>query len=371
MGKCSGLKGGGHHRRALDVAANKKAMKDQQRKEQQEASQRCAMLKDILLHHGNDNNNTDMDADIYLQVDDESIEDHPCLCREYFRYGDCDKNRRCKFSHQHTIVDALSNIAIDPTRATKSVASASAGTTTENNDDERDRDDADAIATTIPALQLIKGILYQFDDEQNRYKQRRKERYHNKLSEEESNTNTNVFEMVGEGTIVMDTILSYIESNTEVVALMESCRYLNYSIGNCCLSYQCRIFQRKQTQLQHRNDVLLSKSIGGRLRYAVMHIKHTNNDVNAGVTTTISNATISRKLSRKEKRQNKKKNSKNDTTIATNATTGAGLRPILIYDYENPHVYAAYKCQRGLAQQQQSKPPSTTTTHFSGVEEEC
>lgn len=388
MGKCSGLKGGGHHRRALDVAANKKAIKEQQRQEHLEASQRYTILKDLLRPPGGStrSGNTNMDADIYLQVDKATIDDHPCLCREYFRYGDCDKHRRCKFSHQYTIADAVSNIMIDPTSITTTKTTAAANIV--DGDEEAAAED---VATTIPALQLITGILYQFDAEQNTYKQRRKERYHNIVSsssssstdnDDDDNTTTctiDVFEMVAAGSNgVMDTIISYIESNVEVVALMKSCRSLNYSIGNCCPSYHYRLYQQQQKLLQYRNEALLqSKAMGGRLRYAVMYIPTPDtttttpnvDDHSSGNSTTnstkcldgLSSISVSRKQSRKEKRQNKKKkNNANDTptpTISTTTTTRKGLRPILIYDYENPQVYTAYKYHRGLLQQ----PPSILT----------
>ena len=392
MGKCSGLKGGGHHRRALDVAANKKAIKEQQRKEHLEASQRYTILKDILRPPGGStrSGNTNMDADIYLQVDEATIDDHPCLCREYF-YGDCDKNRRCKFSHQYTIADAVSNIMIDPTIITTTKTTAAAEIV--------DGDEAEAaedVATTIPALQLITGILYQFDAEQNTYKQRRNERYHNIVSSSSSSSTTNnddddntttctidVFELVAAGSNdVINTIISYIESNLEVVALMKSCRSLNYSIGNCCPSYHYRLYQQKQKLLQYRNEALLqSKARGGRLRYAVMYIPTPDtttttpnvNDHSIGKITTnstkcldgLSSISISRKQSRKEKRQNKKKkNNTNDTptstTSRTTTTTRKGLRPILIYDYENPQVYTAYKYHRGLLHQPPSIPIAST-----------
>ena len=112
MGKCNGLKGGGsHHRKALDVAAAKKVSKEKQRQEQIESSKRYTILKQILASTSTSSNNSIMssaiNSDIYLQVEDDYINDKPSLCRSYFRYDNC-CNRRCKFSHQYSIFNALS-----------------------------------------------------------------------------------------------------------------------------------------------------------------------------------------------------------------------------------------------------------------------
>ena len=114
MGKCSGLKGGGHHRRALDVAAKKQSEKAARKKEQAEAGKRAVILKEILTK-------IDIDCELYL---DAAICDGannasskkkgqgealPGLCRKHFRFEAC-SNKRCRFSKEFSIAEALSNV---------------------------------------------------------------------------------------------------------------------------------------------------------------------------------------------------------------------------------------------------------------------
>ena len=143
MGKCSGLKGGGHHRKAIDIADKKRNEKKQKKKNAEMAGKRYLALQEILTGKLG---SQFQDCDVYLEattLDDNNADGISSssteLCRAYFRYDDC-SNRRCKFSHEHTIADALQNV------------------TSGSNSNEQYGEDQDN-APTIPALLYLPGLL--------------------------------------------------------------------------------------------------------------------------------------------------------------------------------------------------------------------
>jgi len=454
MGKCSGLKGGGHHRKAVDVAAGKKKLKENQRKEQIESNKRSVILKEILTASTTAiaTATAAMDADIYLQVEDDCVKDHPLLCRSYFRYDNC-CNRRCQFSHHYSITDALSNIVIG-TNTNTSIRNTTAAAAAKDDDDDDHNNNNDTNEDyckdndTISALQLIPGILHNLDDEEQERKNHRNRQQRMMMRRRRRNNlivpydcadadadadafpvpSGGIFEMFafeGYHASIMNTIVSYIECDLDVIHFSESCQYMNYVIGNC-QDVQVRQYQQKQRKLQHRNDLLLfEKSVSGRLRYAVMYVSdnhinhsHSNNECDNNINTSIniniinnnndndnnkndrhnsnntttantntSTTSKSKSTIRKEKRDEKKRiknmkmnnsnnNSNNEnggihnnkkknvgdsggsdrnrnTSRRNSSFTRQRRRPILIYDHENPNVYAAY--QHTIEQQQRQR----------------
>jgi len=328
MGKCSGLKGGGHHRKAIDVADKKRNEKKSRKQEQQEAAKRAMALQEIL---GGNLGSGHQDCD----NDSNSNDDTSCtteLCRAHFRFEDC-SNRRCKFSHEHSIAEALQNV-ISGSNATSS-----------------DGNDNGDYTPNIPALNFLPGIIGG-----GRRKRRQRSRWKqpptsgeleedgiSSLSLHSPNMPSPFENALLEGSSVVNTIVAYLESNEDVLHLALSCRYLhqlvllggsndNGAIHNTndaeegCQDVQRRKCQAKENKLLERNQALLkSKGVGGRLRYVVSYV-----DAKA-----ISPNPKGEKNSKKNSKKNK--NRKND------AAANNQRRPILIYDYENPHIFRAFR----------------------------
>ena len=102
---------------------------------------------------------------------------------------------------------------------------------------------------------------------------------------------------------------------------------------NGCPDVTRRKQRVKESQLEERNNSLLanSKSTGGRLRYVVGYVEGGLNNSTKGGS--------------KKKGNNKKanKNRKNDTASTYCTEPPQRRRPVLIYDYENPNVFVAFR----------------------------
>ncbi len=330
MGKCSGLKGGGHHRRAMDVAAKKQSEKAARKKEQAEAGKRAVILKEILT-------TIDIDCELYLDAalcdganhsspkkKGQENEALPELCRKHFRFEAC-SNKRCRFSKEFSIVEALSNVT--------------SGTNSNDFDDESGH-------PTIPALRYLPGILEDTNTRSKKKKnhsilRRRRERTF-RVEDGEASDNfagdgnhqgpLSAFEMaLSEGSSAVDRIVSCLDSDRDVVSFASTCWQLYEQIlkDDGCPDVQLRKYRAKHRKLERRNTMLLSnKALGGSLRYAVgyfpSHYKTSS--------------------SKKNKKANNNKNGNK-----------SNLRPVLIFDFENPNVYKAF---------QQSGVRKTYTTNF-------
>lgn len=311
MGKCSGLKGGGHQRKAIDLADNKKKEKKARKKKQEEAGQRAMVMQEIL-------NSPHADCDIYLMAKD----DDKCgeLCRSYFRYDDC-SNRRCKLSHKYTIAEALNTTIIH-----------------NNNDD--DDDDA-ATAPSIPALEFFPGISGGMIKRRRRIWKTPSSSSSQKEEEDIGTSDSSEIVItlehaLLEGSPVVNTIVSYLESDQDVIHLALSCRHL-YQLVENCQDVQRRKHQFQQSQLYRRNQELLSsKAIAGRLQYVITY-------QNLELLTPQKDGS-NNKNKKKNKHKSKKKNHNSQ-------------QPVLIYDCENPHVFKAF--QEAMLRKQLS----TTTLH--------
>ena len=335
MGKCSGLKAGGHHRKAIDVANKKRNEKQSIKKEKEAAGKRAIALQEIL---SGKLGSIYTDCDIYLQqqaVDNDGSKEgggtssstsnsNIELCREHFRFENC-SNRRCKFSHEYTIVDALQNVI--------------SGTNTTTNNDNSDYDGSDDNNTpaTIPALQFLPGITTTGGGRQKRPHRSRMVVEHNVMEHGVSSLQLdNHTTSPLENASIVNTIITYIKSNNDVLNLALTCRYMHQTIlfdEDGCPDVMRRKQRVKESQLEERNKSLLanSKSTGGRLRYVVGYVEGgINNSTKGG--------------SSKKKGNNKKanKNRKNDTA-STYCTKPQRRRPVLIYDYENPNVFVAFR----------------------------
>jgi len=335
MGKCSGLKGGGHHRKAIDVADKKRNEKKSRKKDQEAAGKRALALQEIL---GGKLGSMHKDCDIYLHAEADgsktnnygssNINDTTCtteLCRSYFRWENC-CNRRCKFSHEHSIAEALQNVIS---------GSAMSG--------EGDGD----CAPTIPAVRYLPGIIgggRGKRQQRSRWKQPSTSAEHvveqDGVSSLSLITPSPMENALLEGSSVVNTIVAYLDSNRDVLHLALSCRYLHHvvlldssnsvihaahDIEEGCQDVRRRKQQVKEVKLDERNQLLLkSKVIGGRLRYVVSYLDGPNP-----------------RGGRNSKKNSKKKNkNRNDTATSRNPTQ---RWPILIYDYENPHVFQAFR----------------------------
>ena len=307
MGKCSGLKGGGHHRKALDVADKKRKQKVDRKKEQELVGQRAVILQEILTR-------LDPDCDVYLDANDnKNSMQVPEFCRSHFRYENC-SNRRCKFSHEHSIAEALGNVISGRV---------------EHNGEEN--------SSTIPGLRLISGIIgdrglcasRRRRDQQQR--SRRKQQTLTSTGDDTSDLQSmSPFEnALSEGSSSVDTIVTYLKSDLDVLNLALSCRHLQNLVligggngnGEGCKDVQRRKYRAKETKLQQRNTALLeTKSVAGRLRYAVSYVE--------------TNINVNNCLKSKNKHKNQKAGSK---------ANRSNLRPILVYDHENPHVFQAFR----------------------------
>jgi hypothetical protein len=104
--------------------------------------------------------------------------------------------------------------------------------------------------------------------------------------------------------------------------------------------------------LHRRNAALLmaaTRALGGSLRYAVGHFpvrpscgNNNNNKNNIGKT--------SRRKQQQQQQQQQQRSQPNHGGASTksswsslSSTTRPRLRPVLLFDYENPHVYEAFK----------------------------
>ena len=324
MGKCSGLKGGGHHRKAIDIADKKRNEKKQKKKNAEMAGKRYLALQEIL---SGKLGSQYQDCDVYLEATDvDGVSSTTELCRPYFRNDDC-SNRRCKFSHEHTIADALQNV------------------TSGSNSNEQHGDDN---PPTIPALQYLPGNIGSSMNRKRRHVNRWKQPSKDSSSREgtvedgisslslelsqHQTVSSSLENVLLEGSSVINSIVSYLPSDQDVLHFGLSCRYLhkvvlldgssNDSIEEGCQDVVRRKQQYNYIKLQKRNEQLLkSKAIGGRLRYVVGYVMDTNNS-----------------RGNKKKNKGKTKNSQRDT-----ASSSQRMRPLLIYDCENPHVFSAFR----------------------------
>ncbi|VEU39698.1 unnamed protein product [Pseudo-nitzschia multistriata] len=320
MGKCSGLKGGGHHRKALDVAERKRKEKEDRKKEQEYAGQRSIILQEILTK-------LDPNCDIYLDANDNKTNmSIPELCRSHFRYEDC-SNRRCKFSHEHSIAEALGNVV--------------SGSNVMNNDD--------GGCPTIPGLRLVAGILGDrgVASRRRRDQENRSRRKRTSLPDvddgaiySQSHGDSPFENALLEGSSFTNTIVTYLESDLDVLHLALSCRHFHNMVligdgnGEGCKDVQRRKHRAKERRLLERNRALLqSKAVAGRLRYAVSYVE-TNINANSH-----------------PKVKNKRKNKRNNSS----SSSVGSLRPILVYDYENPHVFRAFR-ESGIKPNAESLP---------------
>jgi hypothetical protein len=154
-----------------------------------------------------------------------------------------------------------------------------------------------------------------------------------------------------EGSSVIDTIVSCLESNRDVVSFGLVCKRLctmvllgtgtdatitttTTTTTTTTASVGCRDVQRRKHRcqertLERRNTMLLStKALAGSLRYAVVYCENKNRS-SSSISTTSSSSTKRGKAKRNHKR---------------NPPTS--LRPVLVFDYENPHVYKAFQESR-------------------------
>ena len=335
MGKCSGLKAGGHHRKAIDVANKKRNEKQSIKKEKEAAGKRAIALQEIL---SGKLGSMYTDCDIYLQqqvVNNDGSKEggggtssasNIELCREHFRYENC-SNRRCKFSHEYTIVDALQNVI--------------SGTNTTTNNDNSDYDGSDDnnnSQATIPALQFLPGIITTGGGRQKRPHRSRLVMEHNVVEDGVSSLQLDDHNIPSplENLSIVNTIITYVKSNNDVLNLALTCRYMHQTIlfdENGCPDVTRRKQRVKESQLEERNNSLLanSKSTGGRLRYVVGYVEGGLNNSTKGGS--------------KKKGNNKKanKNRKNDTASTYCTEPPQRRRPVLIYDYENPNVFVAFR----------------------------
>lgn len=291
MGKCSGLKGGGHHRKALDVAKAKQMEKERRKQEQAERGKRAAILRDLLT-------NTDPNCDLYLDAngrdnnnncENNNTTSRGDLCRSNFRSQSC-TNKRCKFSHEHSIADALGNV-ISGTNSTE-------------------MDDGPA---TIPALRYLPGMLGSHPGKKPRSSRLRR------VHDPEHDALRSPLELaLSEGSSSVESIVECLESNVDVVHLGRACQHLYRLIldGAGCRDIQKRKDKVLIQQLERRNaSVLATKAMAGSLRYAVSYFEDNHAQTN--------------------KAANRNRNHKKQSQPR--------LRPVLVFDFENPHVYEAFK----------------------------
>lgn len=322
MGKCSGLKGGGHHRKAIDIADKKRNEKKARKKDAEAAGKRYLALQEILSGKVG---SIYQDCDIYLEATSDSDGASSTeLCRAHFRTDNC-SNRRCKFSHDYTIAEALQNIMSGS-----------------NNNSNEYGDDNDDYAPTIPALRYLPGIIGDSMSGKRRQRNRWKqpsvgstsregvvEDGISSLSLESQPTISSLENALLEGSSVVNTIVACLPSNQDVLHFGLSGRYLhkvvlldgNNGIEEGCLDVQRRKQQYNNAKLHERNEMLLkSKAIGGRLRYVVGYV--------------IDN----KPKAKKNKNKSKTKNGQRDTSALAQR-----MRPVLVYDDENPQVFIAFR----------------------------
>jgi len=358
MGKCSGLKGGGHHRRALDVQQAKSAAKKQQKEEQAKLGKRAANCKELLLkldphvdlyldaaicnqfekqktNEGNHNHNNERAtkppqhskpsknkkkggkkaaAEKLQQALDHQNEIPnkqsakfrlPQLCRNHFRFASC-KNKRCKFSHEYSIADALDNVV----SGTNSTMEDSITSSTIDNDEKE--------LATIPYLRWMPG-LHSTEASSSKSKSKIRGR---RFPVHPERTLSLLEQALSEGSMAIDYIAGCLENDKDVVSLGLSCRHLYQVIleGSGCPDVHRRKQLATRRMLLKRNEMVTqTKALSGSLRYAVAYVP-----------------TIT-------KSSNTKRNKKGGGNAATANNSSTVLRPMLVFDYENPNVYEAFR----------------------------
>lgn len=293
MGRCGGLKEGGHHRKAIDVAKKKKAEKAERAARKEAAGQRAAHLEKLLA--------IDPDCDIYLSAaaGDDAQSTRP-LCRSYFRYDSC-TNRRCKFSHEHSIADAM----VPGSAASRSRSDA-------------EEEEADP---TMPPVELSHGLL------NDRPASGAKERRRRRAAPAPVPGAAGSFEEMPVATV--QSIVAYCEDDADVGNVIRSCRYLRQCLMDCRnVRHRKRTFM--EVRLRSRNDMLLVRATAERLRFAVSH---------ANVTTTADTNNNATEKNRVKGKAGKGKGGKK----GKNGKSSAMGRPTLAYDFENPHVFRDFQ----------------------------
>lgn len=284
MGRCGGLKEGGHHRKAIDLAAKKRAEKDARKKAQLNSSERVLAMHKILSFENGD-------VDVYL--------DAPNLrpmCRSYFRFDRC-FNRRCKFSHKYSIAEAI--FQSDAAMSTQSAKSKG----------KRDYDED----PSMPAVELIPGILGASWHRQRSFA----------MAAPKSGA-AGAFEKMSD--VIIRDIVAFCKRDSDVGHTAQSCRYLRQCLLDCKY-VQRRYIQSMEIRLRTRNEMLMKKSMAGRLRFAVSYARVANIN-RAG---RLDLCPDEGKLSNKKGFGSQKRRCKRL------------IRPTLVYDYECPNVFQAFQ----------------------------
>jgi len=292
MGRCGGLKEGGHHRKAIDVAKKKKAEKSERAARKEAAGQRAAHLEKLLA--------IGPDCDIYLSAAaGHNAQPTRPLCRSYFRYDSC-TNRRCKFSHEHSIADAMVP-----------------GSAASRSDAEEEEGDS-----TMPPVELIPGLV------NDRPASGAKERRRRRAAPPPVPGAAGSFEEMPVATV--QSIVAYCEDDADVGNVIRSCRYLRQCLMDCR-----NVRHRKRTamevRLRSRNDMLLVRATAERLRFAVSYANVATADTNNNVT---EQTHVKGKSDRGKGKGGKK---------GKNGKSSAMERPTLAYDFENPHVFRDFQ----------------------------
>jgi hypothetical protein len=222
----------------------------------------------------------DSDVEIYLK----DPEGRP-MCADYFRFDRC-SNRRCKFSHDHSIADAV---------VAGNVASATSSSSSENN--YKDGGGSMTAVEQIPCLGL---------------RSTRPRETRTAMAPPTPGA-AGAFEAQPEVTIAL--VATFFNSNVDVANMSRSCRYLRRS-----LLYSEEVNRRRNlvldAQLMKRNQRLVQKSTASRLQFAVSYATK-NGSKN------------------KPPPKEKKKNGRGRTTTS--------IRPTLAYDFENPQVFSEFE----------------------------
>lgn len=282
MGRCGGLKEGGHHRKAIDVAKKKKAEKAEKAARKEAAGQRAASLEKLLA--------IDPDCDIYLAAaaDTDVAGDTKSMCRSYFRHDRC-TNRRCKFSHDYSIVDAL-------------VPGSGKAEEEEG-------------APSMPPVELVPGLVGA-----RPYSGVRDRRLRRAVPPPVPGA-AGSFEEMPISTI--QTIVAYCQANADVGNAVRSCRYLRQCLLDC-RNVRARKRAAMEVRLQSRNGMLLVRATAERLRFAVSYA-----NVAADTNTTYNTRVKGRTYNGKGGGGKKGK--------------GSMARPTLAYDFENPHIFRDFQ----------------------------
>lgn len=291
MGRCGGLKEGGHHRKAIDVAKKKKAEKAERAARKEAAGQRAAHLEKLLA--------IDPDCDIFISAAaGDDAQSSRSLCRSYFRYDSC-TNRRCKFSHEHSIADAMVP-----------------GSAASRSDAEEEEGDP-----TMPPVELIPGLV------NDRRALGAKERRRRGAAPPPVVGAAGSFEKMPVATV--QSIVAYCEDDADVGNVIRSCRYLRQCLMDC-RDVRHRKRTAMEARLTSRNDMLLIRATAERLRFAVSY---------ANVNTTADTNNNATEKTRDKGKAGKGKGGKK----GKNGRSTAMGRPTLAYDFENPHVFRNFQ----------------------------